>query len=81
MMRLLARAAVALVLLAGLALYSSLYVVSESEQALVVRFGRPIGVQTAPGLKLKLPFVDTVTRYDTKLHALEPPTELIILGD
>jgi modulator of FtsH protease HflC len=81
MSRRLARAALALALLAGFALSSSLYVVAESEQALVVRFGRPIGVQTEPGLKLKLPFVDTVTWYDEKLHALEPPTELIILGD
>ena len=54
---------------------------SEAQQALVVRFGRPIGVQTKPGTRLKLPFVDTVTWYDTKLHAMEPPTELIILGD
>ena len=67
--------------IAAAILLSSVYVVSESEQALVVRFGRPIGVQSEPGLKLKLPFIDTVTRYDTRLHAMEPPTDQIILGD
>jgi membrane protease subunit HflC len=81
MRRELLRGALALLGLAVLALASSLFVVAESEQALVVRFGRPVSVQAEPGLKLKLPFVDTVTRYDTLLHALEPPTELIILGD
>lgn len=60
---------------------SSLYVVAESDVALVQRFGQPIRVENTPGLKLKLPFIDSITWYDTLLHAMEPPTELIILGD
>ena len=62
-------------------LTSSLYVVGEGQQALVVRLGAPIGVETAPGLKLKAPFIDSVFVYDTRLLLLEPPTEQMILGD
>jgi membrane protease subunit HflC len=71
-------------ILAGLAIYlatASLYDVSEGQQALVVRLGAPIGVETTPGLKIKAPFVDNVYAYDTRLLLLEPPTEQVILGD
>ncbi|MGD0634833.1 MAG: protease modulator HflC [Beijerinckiaceae bacterium] len=81
MRRLLARAAAILGIVAAAALYSSCYVVSEGQQALITQFGRPVGVETEPGLKFAWPFVDTVTWYDTALHAIEPPTDLIILGD
>ena len=60
---------------------SSLYVVSEGEQALVVRLGAPIGVVVEPGLKVKAPFIDAVYVYDTRLLLLEPPPEQMILGD
>jgi membrane protease subunit HflC len=60
---------------------SSLYVVHEGEQALVVRLGAPIGVVVEPGLKDKAPFIDNVYIYDTRLQLLEPPPEQVILGD
>jgi len=60
---------------------SSLYVVHEGEQALVVRLGAPVGVVVEPGLKIKAPFIDSVYVYDTRLQLLEPPPEQMILGD
>ena len=60
---------------------SSLYVVGEGEQALVVRLGAPVGVVVEPGLKVKAPFIDIVYVYDTRLQLLEPPPEQMILGD
>ena len=67
--------------LALVTLSSSLFTVSEGEQALVVRLGAPVGVAATPGLKTKVPFIDNVIFYDTRLLLLEPPTEQIILGD
>jgi membrane protease subunit HflC len=78
------RALVVVAALAALAIFvlaSSLYVVGEGEQALLVRLGAPIGVAATPGLKIKAPFIDNVTVYDTRLLLLEPPTEQMILGD
>ena len=49
--------------LAALIVYlaaSSVYIVNEGEQALVVRLGAPIGVADKPGLKFKAPFIDSV---------------------
>jgi modulator of FtsH protease HflC len=67
--------------LAAVVLYSSIYMLPEGQQALPLRFGRPLAIETAPGLKVKRPFIDTIVYFDTRLLSLEPPTELIILGD
>ena len=60
---------------------SALYTVGEMQQALVVRMGAPVDLVTTPGLKLKLPLIDTVSYYDTRLLTLAPPSEQVILGD
>jgi membrane protease subunit HflC len=70
--------------LAALALYpiaSSIYVLNEGEQALVVRLGAPIGVEDRPGLKFKAPFIDAVYVTSTRSLLLEPPVEQAIMGD
>jgi len=62
-------------------LSSTLYTVSEVQQALIVRLGAPIGVVSEPGLNFKLPLVDSVIYYDRRLLTLEPAVEQVILGD
>lgn len=57
------------------------YVVSETEQALIIRLGAPIGVVSTPGLNFKAPMIDTVFLYDNRQLLLEPPVEQVILGD
>ncbi len=74
-------AALGVVALAFYLVASSIYVVSEGEQALVVRLGAPVGVTDKPGLNFKAPFIDRV--YVTSLRSLllEPPVEQVIMGD
>ena len=56
-------AAVILVLL----LFSSVYTVSETEQAILVQFGMPVGgLVKDPGLHLKVPFIQDVHRFDKR---------------
>lgn len=43
------------------------YVVSEGEQAVVLRFGEIVDTQTTAGLKLKTPVVDNVVKYSSKI--------------
>ena len=43
------------------------FVVREGEQAVVLRFGEIINTETEPGLKFKLPFVDNVVTYSSKV--------------
>ncbi len=74
---------VALVLLffAVIVGYSSIFTVSQTEQALVVRLGRPVDVVSEPGLNFKAPFIDTVISIDKRILDLENPSQEVIASD
>ena len=67
--------------LAAIVLYSSLFTVSQTEQALVVRLGRPVDVVSEPGLNFKAPFIDTVISIDKRILDLENPSQEVIAAD
>jgi membrane protease subunit HflC len=46
---------------------SSVYVVTEYERAVVLRFGRLVQTDVAPGLHFKLPVADKVRKFDGRL--------------
>jgi len=81
MNRLIKRAALITAALGLWALAASAYVVDESQQALIIRFGAPMGVAGEPGLKFKVPFSDSIVFYDRRLQTLASPAEQVILGD
>lgn len=60
---------------------NSVYVVSQPEQAIVLQFGDPIRLVKEPGLKFKVPFIQNVILYDTRLLNLDPPAQEIVLND
>lgn len=64
-----------LVLLTAL---NSVFVISQTEQALVTQFGEIKRVEDTPGLKLKKPFIESVTYFDKRLLDFNaPPIEMI----
>jgi membrane protease subunit HflC len=75
----------AALVLAGIVLvlvYSSAFVVPQTSQALVFRFGKisrpPI---TDPGLYWKVPFIETVAEIDRRILDLELPSQEVIASD
>jgi modulator of FtsH protease HflC len=57
----------AVVVVALALLLSSVYTLSETEQAILTQFGRPVGgVVKDPGLHLKTPFIQEVHRFDKR---------------
>ena len=78
--RLLVVLAVVLVV-AGFALTNALFIVDQTEQALVLQFGQPRRVIRTPGLWAKRPFLEDVKRYDNRLLDFEPPPEEVIVSD
>jgi modulator of FtsH protease HflC len=78
--RLLIVIVVALVV-AGIVATSALFVVDQTEQALVLQFGQPRRVIREPGLWMKRPFLEDVRRYDNRLLDFEPPPEEVIVSD
>lgn len=60
---------------------SSAYMVYQPEQAIVLQFGEPVRVVKEAGLKFKVPFVQNVVFYDTRLLNLDPPAQEVVLND
>ena len=53
-----------------------LFIVRQYENVLITRFGKIVRTITTPGLKVKLPFIDKVQRFDKRILAWDgPPTE------
>ncbi|MFM2129846.1 MAG: hypothetical protein RL477_1392 [Pseudomonadota bacterium] len=61
--------------------FSSIFIVHQTEQALVLQFGEPKRVVTEPGLKFKLPFLQNVVFYDRRVLDLDPAAEEMIAAD
>jgi modulator of FtsH protease HflC len=73
---------VAVVLVAaGILLTNSLFIVDQTEQALVLQFGQPMRVIRDPGLWVKKPFLEQVALYENRLLDFEPPQEEVIVSD
>ena len=68
----------AIILLVGA---NTFYVVSQTEQAIVLQFGEPVREVKEPGLKMKTPFIQNVILYDKRLLNLDPPAQEVVLND
>ena len=71
-----------IVAVAVVVLYQSVFTVDPTEQALVLRFGQPVGdVINAPGLHFKAPFVDNVVYIDKRLLTLEDERQEVLVAE
>ena len=70
-----------IVVAGGIVASASIFTVHQTQQALILQFGNPVRVEAEPGLKFKLPFVQNVRFYDSRILDLDPPAQEIILND
>lgn len=56
----------------------SLYVITEKERAIQLRFGEVVVPDVAPGLHVKVPFIDTVTKFDGRVLTNNSQPERIL---
>ncbi len=64
---------VVLVVIGLIVAFQSLYVVDQTEQVIILRFGEVIAVARDPGLKLKAPFVDVAIILDKRILRIDAP--------
>ena len=73
---------VVLAALVAVALYASTFVVTQTQQALVLQLGR---VRTVigndPGLHFKVPFIETVVTFEKRVLDLDLPVQAILSAD
>ena len=65
----------------AIAVYLSVFIISQTQQALVLRFGRVVEEIKEPGLYYKLPLVDNVVYFDNRILDLDSPPLEIIASD
>lgn len=59
----------------ALGLWSSIYVVQQTERAVLLQFGRVVNADVQPGLHFKIPYVNQVRKFDGRLLTLDAPTQ------
>ena len=55
--------------------WGSLFVVSERERAVLLRFGQVVRADIQPGFHVKVPLIDKVRIFDGRLQTLDVPSE------
>lgn len=58
----------------------ALYVVNQSQSAVVRQFGRFVRETDRPGLHVKLPFIQEVITFDRRILALDMPAQTLLIG-
>ncbi|MFL2882976.1 MAG: protease modulator HflC [Pelagibacteraceae bacterium] len=69
------------IVIIGVVLFQSLFVVSEIKQAIVLQFGDPKKIITKAGLNFKLPFIQNVVYLDRRILNLDSAPEEVIAAD
>jgi len=69
------------IIVIGFAIYLSLFVVKEINQAIVLQFGDPKKIISTPGLQVKIPLIQNVVFLDRRILSLDPAPEEVIASD
>ena len=72
---------VPLIILVGVVIFQSLFIVQEISQAIVLQFGDPKKIVTKAGLNFKLPFIQNVVYLDKRILNLDNDPEEVIAAD
>ena len=69
------------IVLIGVVIFQSLFIVQEISQAIVLQFGDPKKIILKPGINFKLPFIQNVVYLDKRILNLDTPPEEVIASD
>ena len=72
---------VPVIIIIGVTIFQSLFVVQEISQAIVLQFGDPKKIVTKAGLNFKLPFIQNVVFLDKRILNLDNDPEEVIAAD
>ncbi len=65
----------------GFAAAESMFTVHQTQQALLLQFGKPQRVITEPGLNFKIPFIQQVEYLEKRILSFDAPAEEVIASD
>lgn len=71
-----------IIFLAVLVIFSqSVFIVDQTQRAIVLQLGKPVGGDLEPGLHFKLPFIQNVVLFDSRLLEYDTPSAEILTKD
>ena len=71
-----------IIIIVALAFFTTVYIVDETEQVVVLAFGKPVKTITKPGLNFKLPApLQVVVTFDKRLLEYDVPPEEVLSMD
>ena len=62
-------------------LTQSLYVVKETQRAVLLRFGEIIQFDVSPGLHFKFPVINSVRKFDSRILTLDAPPQRYLTSE
>ncbi|MDA7981399.1 MAG: protease modulator HflC [Alphaproteobacteria bacterium] len=68
-------------IVAALLSSSTLFTVHQTKQAIVLQFGALKRVVQQPGLHFKIPFIQNVRYFESRVLNLDPPVQTVVLSD
>ncbi len=75
------RLIVPIIIIVGVVVFQSVFIVQEISQAIVLQFGDPKKIITKAGLNFKLPFIQNVVYLDKRILNLDSAPEEVIAAD
>lgn len=70
-----------IVIIAALLINQSVFIVSETEQAIILQFGDPVATIREPGLAYKLPFIQNVIMFEKRVMSSDAPRQEYLTAD
>jgi len=80
-MKLLSILLIALIVVMAIMLPQIFFTVQETEVGIVTRFGQIKSEITSPGLRIKTPFIDQVTKFEKRLLIFDAPPDSLLTKD
>ena len=73
--------AIVLVLLVGVVLSGAIFTIDETEQAIVTQLGKYVRTVTEPGLNFKIPFLQSVRKFEDRVLEYDAAAAPVITSD
>ena len=70
-----------ILVIALIGIAQGLFIVDETNTAIVTRFGEPLKTIQSPGLNFKVPFIDQVRKFEKRLLIFDAPPDSLLTSD
>lgn len=75
-----AMTALGVLVIGFLSLNQIFFIVDQRQQAILLQLGQPVGEPRHPGLHMKIPFIQSVRYFDSRILSVDPAPEQVVIS-